>query len=418
VSDLYSETTANLAALLLAASPMFLLMSAGMMSHPLSLVCTLLAVHGWNRSTPGGRRAGLLGGAALGVLVLTRPIEGVTIGAVLAAWTIARFLTAVGSSPARRVVRERLPAMAILAVTAVAVACVMLPYNRVLTGRSLQDPITKYFDELYYPGANRLGFGAAVGNLGWQNDLRQGHTPAEAVLNSRSNAYLLNLEMTGWATGSLAALVGFLLLGRWSRADVLFASLAVATVFALGLYWYSGADYGARYWYQTLVPGVVLTARAIQAATAALQARMRSEEWTGRVAIATAIACASAVLVVVPWRAVTKYRHSRGMSAEVRRLSAGRDLGGALVLVRDSAHAKAFPRYTSAAILNGPIVQESSPVFARELDAASRRRVECAFTGRPLAVIDVSLLPDGPARFVDAPSAVATCDSVLPGDGR
>jgi hypothetical protein len=393
-------------------------MSAGMMSHPLALVCALLTVRGWNRTASNGLGAGLLGGAALGVLVLTRPIEGVTIGAVLAAWTIARLRQVLRASPAARVIREQVPAVAAFGVAAVAVGCLMLPYNRVLTGQALRDPITKYFDELYYPGSNRLGFGAAVGNLGWQNDLRPGHTPAEAVLNSRRNAYLMNLEMTGWATGSLAALVGFLLLGRWSRPDAFVASVAVAIVLTLALYWYSGADYGARYWYQTLVPGVVLTARGIETAAGWRRSQMPAEEWKGRLVIAVGIACASALLLVLPWRAVTKYYHYRGMGAEVLRLAAARDLSGSLVFVRDTAQARAFPRYTSAAILNAPMAGGSAPVFARELDAASRRRVECAFVGRRMVTMDVSLLPDGPARFVDTPRAVAACDGARPADGR
>ena len=128
-------------------------------------------------------------------------------------------------------------------------------YNRVLTGRMLLDPITKYFDELYYPGSNRLGFGADGGNSAGRMTQARAHTGGEAVLNSRRNAYLLNLEMTGWSTGSLAAAVGFLLLGRWSRPGAFFASLPARDSRGLALYWVPRADYGARYWYQMLIPG-------------------------------------------------------------------------------------------------------------------------------------------------------------------
>ncbi|MGH9372489.1 MAG: ArnT family glycosyltransferase, partial [Vicinamibacterales bacterium] len=251
ISDMYSRSTADLSALLLASSPMFLLMSSGLMSHPLSLVLALVALLGWRLGVRRGSVIrSLMGGLALGALVLTRPIEGAIFFAVMAAWGAVE--------------RRRRTSLAVFLLVAVAAGAVTLLYNRALTGSAAYDPITKYFDERYYPGSNRLGFGADIGNTGWQNDVRAGHSPAEAVINSHRNGYLLNLELFGWGFGSLAGVALFLLYGTWTRTDRFLASVAVAVVAALGLYWYAGADYGARYWYQLVVPLVVLTARGIE----------------------------------------------------------------------------------------------------------------------------------------------------------
>ena len=197
------------------------------MSHPLSVVLALAAIIGQRAIAGGNWGVMLSGAAALGGLVLTRPYEGVILASVLGLWSLFSGLT----------VRVASRGAAFFAV-AVAVGALMLPYNRILTGRALYDPVSKYFDEKSYPGSNRLGFGADVGNTGWNNDLREGHSAAEAVLNGRHNTYLLNLELLGWGVASLAGVALFLVWGRWTREDAFMASVATAIVGGLSLYWY------------------------------------------------------------------------------------------------------------------------------------------------------------------------------------
>jgi hypothetical protein len=383
--SLYSRRVADIAVILVAASPMFLLMSAGLMSHPLSLVLGLLAVLGWRHAVE-DRSGGwaVAGGVALGGLVLTRPMEGAVLTVVLTAWSVAGL--------ARRGARLQVAAFLMVAV---AVGALTLPYNAVLTGRALYDPITKYFDDRYYPGSNRLGFGAEVGNTGWRNDLRRGHSPAEAMLNGRRSGYLLNLELFGWTCGSLAAVAALLLVGRWSHADAFLASIALGIVGALGLYWYGGADFGARYWYQLVAPLAMLSARGIESLAERGQRFAPRAVSVGRVTAGLGVATLSAVLILLPWRAATKYHHYRGMSGGVADVAGAKSFEHALVFVRGAGDGTPFSRYSAAAVFNPRRTDGTGPVFARDLGRESRQRIECAFPGRVVRGIDAAALPAG-----------------------
>jgi hypothetical protein len=402
---LYSHRVADITVALVAVSPMFLLMSAGLMSHPLSLVLGLLAVLGWRRAIEDGSRGwAVAGGMALGGLVLTRPIEAAVVTIVLTIWGVAGM--------ARRGALFRLAGFLIVAI---AIGSLTLPYNAVLTGRPLYDPITKYFDDRYYPGSNRLGFGAAVGNTGWRNDLRPGHSPAEAVLNGRRNAYLINLELFGWTCGSLAAVAALLLVGRWSRADGFVASLALSIVGALALYWYGGADFGARYWYQLVAPLAMLSARGIESLAERAQRLAPRAVIVGRLTAGLGVATVSAVLILLPWRAATKYYHYRGMSGGVADVARAKPFENALVFVRGAGDGTPFSRYSAAAVFNPRRLHGAGPVFARDLGRESRQRIECAFAGRVVRGIDAAALPAG--EVVIDPDAY-TGQACAPGPGR
>ena len=66
--------------LLLAVSPWFVFMSMSLMSHQLALACTLAAALAVARARESGGVIGpFLGGLAIGVLSLIRPLEGVAV---------------------------------------------------------------------------------------------------------------------------------------------------------------------------------------------------------------------------------------------------------------------------------------------------------------------------------------------------
>jgi 4-amino-4-deoxy-L-arabinose transferase-like glycosyltransferase len=400
-ASLYSRRVADITAVIVAASPMFLLMSAGLMSHPLSLVLGLLAVLGWRRGvqehSPGWA---LSGGLALGGLVLTRPLEGAVITVVLAAWSAVGL---VGRARPRR--------LAGFLIVAIATGAATLPYNGALTGRFLYDPITKYFDGRYYPGSNRLGFGSDVGNTGWRNDLQPGHSPVEAVLNGQRNGYLLNLELFGWTCGSLAAVAALVLFGRWSRVDAFVASIAAGIVGGLALYWYGGADFGARYWYQLVAPVAMLSARGIESVADRAHAFAPRAVVAGRVAAGLGVASISALLVFLPWRAATKYYHYRGMGGGVADVARAKSFENALVFVRGAGSGTPFSRYSAAAVFNPRVLEGAGPIFARDLGRESRQRIECAFAGRVVRGIDAAALPSGALVIDPDTHAVHACAS-------
>jgi hypothetical protein len=385
---LYGTGTANVACLLLALSPAFLFMSAGVMSHPLAALCTVVAADrlhaAWAKRS---RISAAIGGVALGLLTLTRPIEGVLVSLAFGVYMLSRF----GWLRANKAIVSCF----ILFTAAITIGAILLPYNYMLTGSAANDPIKKYFDETYYPRGNRLGFGADVGNFGFGNDVLPGHSPLEAAINAHFESELVSLEMFGWPLGSLAAFVLYLAWCRrmWQPVDALFLSIALMTIMGHALYWYSGADYGARYWYQALIPVVVLSARALT----------YSDGSRPTLAPTALLLCLIGTFVFMPWRAVTKYIGYRGMGNSVVRLSRACDMTDGLVLVRDAMAPKPFSAYAMAGLLNTPGFAGHAPVFAREVSAEVTAKLQAAFPQRSLWIIQVPDDPRGDARILVGP---------------
>jgi 4-amino-4-deoxy-L-arabinose transferase-like glycosyltransferase len=357
--------TANLLTLLLAVSPWFLLISGSLMAQTLALLlvsCALLLVLRAAR-----RRtwvAALLGGACLGLIFLNRPLDAVIVSAAIGAAVI-------GFAKARL----RPVAWLALIVGAIATGAWQFPYNAHITGDPLVFPMNEYFDRVWYPGANRLGFGADVGNSvpRWTGlDPLPGHGPVDVALNANQNLYNINVELFGWPVGSLVLAVIFLLRGRWSRMDRAWALFILAVVAAYSLYWFSGGpDYGARYWYLALYPLLWFTVRGLRAATAVLRKRFPDVVWEPRMAAAVALLVLLSITTFVPWRMAGKYPAYRDAYPDYQRLVESGAIEGGLVLVRTDSEVEFGP----ALLLNSPRLGENGVVFARDMGAASNRRL-------------------------------------------
>ncbi len=391
IARLYTRAFAHIAVGLLALSPMFLFMSASLMSHPLSVVCLLIAWLGVHNAQSGGAGWGAIAGLALGWLVLTRTFEGALIGVATGIWALSAW--------GRRL---KTPALLALGLTSIAVGGLVLPYNMALTGRALYDPITKYFDEKYYPGCNRLGFGADIGNVGWTGlDPLPGHGPLDAVINANQNTYMLNFELFGWSCGSLIFVALMLLWGKRCASDWLFLALIIAIVGGHSFYWFSGGpDIGARYWYQALLPLVVLTVRGVEAVRERLSAA--GSAMAHRLWVLVALASAVAFINVVPWRALDKYHHYRGMRADIRKLSRDHGFGHSLVLIR-SASSNPFPEYSSAAIFNPPSLDRPGPIYARDLGPQRSAALREHFADRAIWIVAAPSLTGGSMQVMAGP---------------
>lgn len=363
---LVSRGTANLVAVLLALSPTYLYMAASGMAHPFSLVCALTALLAVHKARVGNSLWGGAAGLAVGALFLTRPVEGVVVGLAGGLWAVVPWA-------------RRLPSTA-LALGFVGVlpgVGLFLANNWLLTGHPLRDPIQHYFDRTFYPGCNTLGFGPDKGNFGWGNDVFPGHSPLEAAIHANINLNLLDIELFGWACGSLLLLVVAAVWGRRLAPVQPFATLAALTVLSTIFYWYSGADLGPRYWFQCLVPFAVFTTVGAAAAAARLHISV------GRTALFVLLASTLGTLSVVPWRAVNKYRDYRGVSPAVGRLAAEYRFGRSLVLVRGNRHTD----YACAAIYNPVDLAADAPVYAWESGPDAAARLRAAFPDRPIWVI-------------------------------
>jgi len=373
VAEVMDRRTARVTVLLMSASPWHLFVSMSLLGHEAALACALGAALGVVRLRAGrGLGWAVLGGISLGLLSLVRPLEGLVWALLLGAWSLG----ARGRAPLLRFA----PA-AVLTATTVAVGAIQLWYNQALTGRAGYFPITLYTDRVYGPHVNDLGFGASRG-LGWGFDPFPGHGPLDVVVNTNLNVTVTNVELLGWACGSMVALL-LLLAGpplRRRGAGLMLGAIG-AVVGVHAFYWFSGGpDFGARYWYLIIVPALALAARGLDNAAGGWDSGARA----GRVAIATVGLSLAALSVFVPWRAADKYHHYRGMRPDVRALAAEHGFGRSLVLVRGRQH----PDFAGAAAYNPVDLSADAPIYAWERDEDTRRRLLAAFPDRPVWLLE------------------------------
>lgn len=368
LQTLYSRRTARMAVLLLAGSPWFVLMGMNFMAHTLTLTGFLAAALGlaWARQT-GQTRWAWAAGLFAGLVGLIRPLDGVVVAGLLGLWAVG-----VGTR------RLKWSALAGFAVAGMAVGGVMMVYNRAITGHALQMPLATYYRDYFGPGANALGFGPDRG-LGWGLDAFPGHSPLEAVINGLLNLFSINVELHGWATGSLGLAGLALLTGAVRRRDGWWLALAAAVPAVYSLYWFNGGpDFGARYWYLTILPLTLLTVRGLDA----LAARLGNEQ--ARLLPTIALLVVMAAGIYLPWRGLDKYYHFRGMQAGIEALDREYGFGRSLVLVRGDARSD----YQAAWIYNPLDPHAGGPIYAWDRGAAVRAALAAAYPDRPVWVID------------------------------
>ena len=241
-----------LAAVLVATSPMFLLLSASLMSHTLSVFLTLTLTLGWLDGVAAVPRQPRLpravpivvAGLSLGLLALTRPLTAVGVGLPFGfhgAWLLLR-----GRREAKR---------AVLTVGALAlvVAGLLLIWQWALTGDALRNPYT-----LWWP-YDRIGFGPGHGVM------EGGHTLNQARINTKFSLRVGQHDLYGWPYLSwIFAPIGLLALRR--RADAwLMAGLLPSLILVYAAYWVGAWVYGPRYYVEALGAFSVLSAAGIAA---------------------------------------------------------------------------------------------------------------------------------------------------------
>ena len=349
VRNVYGEKTARLVTVLIATSPWYLFLAMTFMTHTFTMFACLVACWSFSRLHL-RRRIGyaLLSGVFIGVVSLIRPLEGVAVAATLGVWALFFELPWV----------ERIKSVVAMAFSSAVVGVIQLPYNQYLTGNPMKFPIMAYTDKYYGKGSNDLGFGANRG-LGWTGlDPFPGHGPLDVLVNGNLNLFQINCELHGWAIGSMLLIAICLFSRKMRKADWGFFGGAFVVVFLQSFYWFSGGpDFGARYWFLTFLPCIVLTVRGFEILTSDLSAPNQS-----RATLALALLVSSTVVSYLPWRAIDKYHHYRLMRPDVRRLAERYDFGKSLVIIRGNRH----PDFGSSVTYNPIDFGEPRPVYAWE----------------------------------------------------
>lgn len=415
LASMYEKRVVRLTTLFLATSPWFVFMSMNFMTHQVTLFFALLGAVAvarlrGDRERQGRVRATTLaglvaGGFAIGLASLVRPLEGLATALLLGFWSLPpRWWTHLATAGR---LASLLPSV-ILAVGAMAGGALVRPYNRHITGDPGYFPIMAYVDKYYARGSNDMGFGPNRG-LGWSGlDPFPGHGALDVAVNANLNVTTTNVELLGWATGSLLAIFLLLALRRLRRPD--WWHLAVLALIAgiHSFYWFSGGpDFGARYWYLIIVSCVALVARGVvelgdSLASPAGGAPAREPAQARATAAALALTLA-ALVTFIPWRAVDKYYHYRNMRPDVRELARERGFGRSLVFVRGRRH----PDYASATAYNPLDLGADVPLYAWDASPEARAQALRAYPDRPVYFLDGPTVTGEGFRVAGGPMTAA-----------
>jgi hypothetical protein len=308
----WKRRTALLAAGLLAISPFFYLVSSSLLSHTTAgfalalFFATLLSA----RNRAGrltGIWTGLAAGVALGVAFNVRPLTAVGYALPFGVWLGGDLLSRKSGT---------LALVGSVAAGFAAVVAATMAHNLAVTGNALVFPFS------YYNAEERLGFGV------------YGHTPVMALNNLavsfvRLNSFLLGFPLSlAFAAVPIACRMN---LGEKLASGVV-GSLSVVYLF----YWAPGvSDLGPVYYYEMLVPLVLLSASGAFRLHGWVASRFPSHEGFVPVFLATSLALA--LFTFVPERLT----HVKRLADQVREPYETLEAAGpsnALVLVQSVPH--------------------------------------------------------------------------------
>jgi hypothetical protein len=389
LKDVFNVMTARIGTFLLAMSPWYIFMAMNFMTHTLSLFCTLTAIASiiWARKRVKALY-GWVGGISIGILSLTRPLEGFVVAIMLGLWSIG-----LGGK------RLKKSAITGLVIGTVIIGSLMLPYNKILTGSIFKFPIMAYTDKYFGPNTNAFGFGPDRG-VGWAHDPLPGHGLLDALINANLNFFSVNIELYGWSIGSLLFLIILLFSGWMKKNDYLLFVFSIAVIGLHTFYWFSGGpDFGARYWYLILFPFVALTARGIQALEKTIDIVPNNRTHSTRVYAAVLSLSIITLANFIPWRAIDKYHQYRGMRPDIRSLAEQNNFGYSLVLIQGNRH----PDYHSTAIYNPINLYDKVPVYAWDNNVQSRKKLLGVFSNRDIWIINGPSITKKGFKVVDGP---------------
>lgn len=368
--QVYDRRSARIAVILLSCSPWFIFMGMNFMGHMFTLASALAAAVILLNSLASRRTwTCLLAGGLIGVVSLIRPLDGAIVAVLLGITVLAYSITW----------RQRILSATALVSGTIATASLVLPYDMAVTGNAFVMPIDAYYTKYFWPKVMALGFGPERG-MGWGLDAFPGHSPLEALINAALNTSLLQTELFGWGVGSLLIIAFFVLSGKARRKDLWTLLSIMAFAGTYGLYWYNGGpDFGARYWFLSIIPLVALTVSGIERLS-----RLASNPIKYRMMLAVLSLCLLAMICYIPWRSADKYYHYLGVDPSIRDLARDHHFGKSLILVRGNES----PDYQAAWTLNPVNFYGDSPIFAFDKGAAVQPRLLSSFADRQVWLVD------------------------------
>lgn len=240
--EAYDELTGRIAGLLGLLSPFIFFMSGEFMNHSTALFLFALFAYlffrSWKRPSGTG---GLLVGAALGALVLARPLTATGLCFAFGVAALYRLVRRVPGS-----LRWTLG----VATSLIGFAALLALYNNATTGSPLVTGMQANWGDAVIPG-----FGAAP----WGPP----HTFKSGVIHNLNNFNLFNRYLFEWPFPSLLFVIVLVLLLRRTGADVLLLWSLLGLSAAYLTYYYQDYCFGPRFLYEGSAPAILLSASAM-----------------------------------------------------------------------------------------------------------------------------------------------------------
>lgn len=247
-----SDTGGVVVVLLMLTSPMFWLLSGSLLSHAWSLVLALGFVLAWlDTFFPEGSQGHppvwltvSVAGLCLGLLVLTRPVSALAVGAPFLLHGLWMLVHGGAAN------RSRVLAIGALALC---LGLMLFAWQFSVTGDPFHNPYTLWWEY------DKYGFGQGFGRSENGHDLES----ARSNIKYSLRAYGTGGDLLGW--GDLWWV--FLPFGAWvlrqKPSGWLVAGIFPATVLVYVPYWIGSWQYGPRYYYEGMLTITVFSAAGI-----------------------------------------------------------------------------------------------------------------------------------------------------------
>ncbi len=380
------EVCGLLAAGLTFTSPIFLMYSGMLLSHPWGLVLSAAFALSWlgavdQREDVPGWLPTLGAGLTLGVLALSRPLTALGVGLPFG---IHGLILLWRGSP---VVRRRVITVGLVAAI---IGSTLFLWQFALTGDALLNPYTLWWEY------DKVGFGPGYGVL------EEGHTLEQALSNTRRSLVEGAGDFFGWGWGAYSWI--FLPLGLWvarrNKKAWLLVGVPLGLVIVYLAYWISGP----RYFYEGLYGLTLFSAAGIAALAGWSKSGEGRTRQGGRVRswvmiVVFAILVAANLVFYTPRKLKETHLFYEVDSADLEAFTdvAVQNLAPALVLV----HAENWRDYAIFLKLADPFL-ESPFIFAwTPRDDDPGEGLVRAYPGRTL----YHYYPEDPGQFYSAPRA-------------
>ncbi len=331
---LFGRGEGLLAAALVAASPFALLLSASGLNHAAAAAAAAtafwLAVAGWgSRGRGAGAALACAGGFALGVLIATRPLDGLVVATLVAPLTIGR-------------AEGRLDRGLCLAVGLAPALLLTGLYDKAVTGSALELGYTFVWGPAHGPGFHVSPWG-------------EPHTLARGLFDLHRDLWLLDRDAFGRALPLLAAAALPLVLdSRSQEGGERRAGEAVLVALFLGLpavyvlYWHHDWFLGPRYLFTVFPFFALLAARGTLLAARRLGGRpVARGAWVG----ALAAGALWLLAVDLPARTGAAFALRPEFRVDVAALARARGIDRGVIFVRESWGSRILARLLARGLM-------------------------------------------------------------------